>query len=86
MARPAPAEAEFGTGKEDGPGRVESSETVAAARPIWRQWPLFLLGTLAGLALLVALGVHSFQMRHSPSRSIQSLAVLPLENLSRDPD
>ena len=77
-------EARTGTLTEDVPAPVEASKTVAAPRPIWRQ-PLFLVGALAAAILLVIVSAYALRTRLLPSRPpIQSLAVLPLENLSGD--
>ena len=71
----------------DGRQRLEQSEQVSPRKP--RLW--WLLGGLAtaGVAVFAALGAGTLRERLSPSSpapTIRSLAVLPLENLSRDPE
>jgi TolB-like protein/DNA-binding winged helix-turn-helix (wHTH) protein len=64
----------------------EDVETAAAPRP--RAWlPLGAL-VAGGLAIAMAAGIGAWKWtaRRSPAPHISALAVIPLENLSRDPD
>jgi TolB-like protein/Flp pilus assembly protein TadD len=69
--------------------RVSSLSLAAASRPsiLFRRWPLVLVGLVLLSALLLALNAGGLRDRlmgeGNPAR-IQSLAVLPLENLSGD--
>jgi len=65
---------------------VGTSEAAVAPRPVGLLRPLFLIGAVAGAVLLVALSVYGVRARWVTSKPIQSLAVLPLENLSHDPE
>ena len=53
----------------------------------WRSWKLWLITVIAPLAavLIIAYAVHKRPFASSASMRIQSIAVLPLENLSGDP-
>jgi TolB-like protein/DNA-binding winged helix-turn-helix (wHTH) protein/Flp pilus assembly protein TadD len=69
---------------------AQAATPESAAGRVWpRRWPIALSGAL-GLALLVIAldvgGLRGRLLRPSPATRIQSLAVLPLENLSRDPE
>jgi TolB-like protein/DNA-binding winged helix-turn-helix (wHTH) protein len=70
--------------------QTSSPSLPAASRPnvLFRRWPLALVGLLLLPALLVALNAGGLSERlwgqGNPVR-LQSLAVLPLENLSGDP-
>jgi TolB-like protein len=77
--------------KEEPPERSAQSVTEPLVSTSWRRWfwPLTALG-FAVLAITV-IGVTSGRWRKyvtdgAPSGHIQSVAVLPLENLSRDPE
>ncbi len=69
--------------------QTSSSSLAAASRPgvLFRRWPLVLVGLLLLSALLLGLNAGGLRERllgkGNPAR-IQSLAVLPLENLSGD--
>ncbi|MCA1602287.1 MAG: winged helix-turn-helix domain-containing protein [Acidobacteria bacterium] len=69
--------------------QTSSSSLAAASRPgeLFRRWPLVLVGLLLLSALLLGLNADGLRERllgkGNPAR-IQSLAVLPLENLSGD--
>jgi eukaryotic-like serine/threonine-protein kinase len=71
-----------------------TSTTQVSARPtearprLWRALGVAGIAGLCGLALLFALNVGGWRERLAGTRSrrIRSLAVLPLENLSRDPE
>jgi eukaryotic-like serine/threonine-protein kinase len=71
--------------------QVADTGEVAGSRPVaWgRRWPLAVAGALAAsLLLLVGLNVGGWRDRwlgQAPPRRIESLAVLPLGNLSGDP-
>jgi TolB-like protein/DNA-binding winged helix-turn-helix (wHTH) protein/Tfp pilus assembly protein PilF len=80
------SKATIGTVTEDDTGPVEASKTAVAPRPIWRQRRLLLSGALMGAVLVAVLSVYGLRSRLLPSKPIQSLAVLPLENLSHDPE
>ena len=58
---------------------------AAHARGRTRSWPRVGL-TAAALVVAIALGVFLWQREPPPSGRIESLAVLPLENLSGDPE
>jgi TolB-like protein/DNA-binding winged helix-turn-helix (wHTH) protein len=77
-------EAASSTGKDEAPGLVEIPE-LAATSLIRRRSSRFLMLTLAGAVAVVSLIVYGYQTRHWRSGSIQSLAVLPLQNLTIDP-
>jgi len=71
----------------DGHQRLEQNELISRRKPL-RWWLLAGLGT-AGLALFGALGTGRLLERvrlTATAPAIRSLAVLPLENLSRDPE
>jgi len=80
------AEAGAGTGTEDAPHPVEASKTVAAPRPLWHRRPLLMAASVAVAVLLAILSVYGLPARFGTSKPIRSLAVLPLENLSHDPE
>jgi TolB-like protein/DNA-binding winged helix-turn-helix (wHTH) protein/Tfp pilus assembly protein PilF len=69
--------------------QTSSPSLAAASRPslLFRRWPLVLVGLLLLSALLLGLNAGGLRVRllgkGNPAR-IQSLAVLPLENLSGD--
>jgi TolB-like protein/DNA-binding winged helix-turn-helix (wHTH) protein/Flp pilus assembly protein TadD len=69
---------------------VQAAAPESAARRVWlRRWLIALSGTLGLASIVIALDVGGLRgrlMRPSPAARIQSLAVLPLENLSRDPE
>jgi TolB-like protein/DNA-binding winged helix-turn-helix (wHTH) protein/Flp pilus assembly protein TadD len=69
---------------------VQAAAPESAARRVWpRRWLIALSGALGLASIVIALGVGGLRgrlMRTSPATRIQSLAVLPLENLSRDPE
>ena len=73
----------------DGEGQISSPSPVAEPRPrmSFHRWPVVLLGLLTLSALLLGLNAGGLRDRlvgaGNPAR-IQSLAVLPLENLSGD--
>jgi TolB-like protein len=62
-----------------------------AARPRWRMWKVALAAGLVGVLLALALGLNLGGLRDrlqggAGPRAIDSIAVLPLENLSGDPE
>jgi len=71
-----------------------SSAQSAAAPPVsspWRRWSRLLAALGVAVLAIVAIGVISGRWRkrvadRAPSGNIQSVAVLPLENLSHDPE
>jgi serine/threonine-protein kinase len=74
---------------------VSSAAQVAAAAPLSRPHPhyrpvIFAFLLVAALAMLIAFDVGGIRRRltggGTSAQSIRSLAVLPLENLSRDPE
>lgn len=75
------------------PPTADSTQTAAAANaaakgPRYRRFarPAMLAVLLAGLVLAAWIAYHSFAHRHSPTPRIRALAVLPLNNLSGDPN
>ena len=77
-------------------GSPRHAEDGGTRPPLRQRWPILLVGgtLLAVAALLLALSVASLRDRilrpvgavREPPLQIQSIAVLPLENLSRDPE
>jgi TolB-like protein len=67
------------------PTRTPASETAQAVKPnLSKRKPVFLYGSIAAfLILLIAVALYFF---HQPAASIDAIAVLPLTNLSGDPN
>lgn len=85
VAAPELPDSGFGPGKEDAPSPMKASGRALVPGPILRQRRLWVLATVAGTVLL-ALSVFVLRARRLPSKPVQSLAVLPLDNLSNDPE
>lgn len=72
----------------DGHIRLEQADS----KSLWKRWPRSVFVVLAGLLVVAAglAGLNFGGLRHrlfrTTPRNIQSIAVLPLENLSHDPD
>jgi TolB-like protein/DNA-binding winged helix-turn-helix (wHTH) protein/Tfp pilus assembly protein PilF len=77
-------EAASGTGAEEVRAAVRASEP-AARQPIRRR-RLLPVSALAAALLSAMLGAYGLRAPKSPLKPVQSLAVLPLENLSHDPE
>jgi TolB-like protein len=75
-----------GIGTADSPHPVETSKPVPAPRPLWHRRRLLLAAAVAGTVPLATLSVYGLRAQFGPSQPIRSLAVLPLENLSHDPE
>jgi TolB-like protein len=74
-----------------GSGRVRSQEAAEASAPVEaksNRWELY--AGVAAMVVLLAIGAFWYQKRSAPSAAVvatrPSVAVLPLQNLSTDPD
>ena len=80
----APVDAPKTSRDGESPGQVASSPagSARAGRITWRR---VLLPVLLGFSLVVFFSLVRYRRGHGAENNIRSLAVLPLENLSRDP-
>jgi DNA-binding winged helix-turn-helix (wHTH) protein len=65
--------------------RVADPPVIAAPALRWRRWLLIATATPAALAVIVVATLNVVS-RNPAAKPIESLAVLPLENLSHDPE